>query len=241
MEELKIKAIVLSNSDYREKDKIVNLFSLELGLVSIIIKNCRISSYKLNFAYSPFSFAEFELLKKGETLTLKNATIIESFYNLCEDYNKYIISNVILEILLKSNKCYEANHILFLNTLKILNNLAYENINNKLLLLKFLLGTLKVNGFKLNFKYCNSCNNSYVNKIFLNLTTGEFECGSCNSNYSVIVENEVFNLLKKISYSEIENLKFLEENEKIVNDAIFLIILNIESRFNIKLNSKKLL
>ena len=241
MEEIKIKAIVLSNSDYREKDKIVNLFSLEIGLVSIIIKNCRTSSYKLKFAYSPFSFAEFELLKKGEMLTLKNATIIENFFVLCEDYNKYIVSNIILETLLKSNKLYESNHLLFLNTLKILNKLAFEDSNIKVLLLKFLLGTLKVNGFKLNFKYCNSCNNNYINKIFLNLSTGEFECGSCNSNYSVVLEREIFDLLKKISYTEIEELDKIESNERIIKNALELMILNIENRFNIKLNSKKIL
>jgi len=241
MEEVKIKAIVLSNTDYKEKDKIVNLFSLELGLVSIMIKNCRTSSYKLKFAYSPFSFAEFELLKKGEMFTLKNATIIENFYVLCEDYNKYIVSSVILETLLKTNKLYEANHLLFLNTLKILNNLAFEEIDIYILLLKFLIGTLKVNGFKLNFKFCNSCQNLYINKIYLNLSTGEFECGSCKSNYSIIVEHEIFEVLKKISNSEIENLVLIEENEKIIKDALKLIILNIENRFNTKLNSKKLL
>jgi len=241
MEEIKIKAIVLSNCDYREKDKIVNLFSLELGLVSIIIKNCRTSSYKLKFAYSPFSFAEFELFKKGEILTLKNATIIENFFILCEDYNKYVISNIILEILLKSNKLYESNHLLFLNTLKILNKLAFDNENKNILLLKFLLGTLKVNGFKLNFKNCNSCGNNYINKIYLNISTGEFECGSCNSNYSIIVEKEIFELLKNISYSEIEKLDHINANEKHIKNALDLMILNIENRFNIKINSKKLL
>lgn len=238
MEELKIKAIVLTSTDYKEKDKIVNLFSLELGLVSVIIKNCRTSSYKLKFAYSPFSFAEFEVFKKGEIFTLKNATIIENFYSLCENYEKYIIASNILEVLLKTNKQLEANHILFLNTLKIFNNLAFEDINESLLLLKFLLGTLKVNGFKFNFKFCNSCNISYINKIYLNLSTGELECGSCKSNYSVLVESKIFNLLKEISNTEIENLNKIYDNISTIKEAIKLLVLNIENRFNIKLNSK---
>ena len=160
---------------------------------------------------------------------------------MCEDYSKYIVASVILETLLKTNKPYEANYLLFLNTLKILNNLAFEENNINVLLLKFLIGTLKVNGFKLNFKYCNSCQNLYLNKIYLNLSTGEFECGSCKSNYSIIVEREIFEILKKISNSEIENLALLDESEKTIKDALKLIFLNIENRFNIKLNSKKLL
>lgn len=238
MEEVKIKGIVLNNVDYREKDKIVTLFSLELGLVSMIIKNCRSSSYKLKFAYSPLSFAEFELFKKGEIFTLKTATFIENFYSISQDYEKYIIASNILEILLKTNKQYENTPILFINTLKILNNLCYEDINSNILLLKFLLGTLKVNGFKLNFKYCNTCTNPYVNKIYLNLSSGEFECGSCRENYSVLVEKSVFDLLKNISNCEIENLNAIQTSDLTIKESIKLLSLNIENRFNIKLNTK---
>lgn len=238
MEEFKIKAIVLSSTDYRDKDKIVNLFSLELGQVSCILKNCKSSNYKLMFAYSPFSFAEFELYKKGETFIIKNSTLIENFYSLCEDYNKFIVGNNILEVLLKCNRPLENNQLLFINTLKILNNLAFEDIDENLLILKFLLGTLKVNGFKLNFKFCNNCNLPYVNKIYLNLESGEFECGSCKSNYSIFVDNKVFNLLAKINNCEIDNLKSMEEDVKTILDSIKLLILNLENRFNIKLNSK---
>lgn len=238
MEEIKIKAIVLSSTDYREKDKIVNLFSLELGQVSCILKNCRTTNYKLPFAYSPFSFAEFELIKKEEMFFIKNSTLIENFYSICENYEKYIVGNNILEVLLKCNKPFENNQLLFINTLKILNNLAFEDVNENLLILKFLLGTLKVNGYKLNFKICNTCNLPYINKVYLNLQNGEFECGSCKSNFSVLVENKIFNLLAKINNTQIEDLKDLEAEENIINDSIKLIILNIENRFNIKLNSK---
>ncbi|MBE5746348.1 MAG: DNA repair protein RecO [Clostridiales bacterium] len=238
MEELKIKAIVLSSTDYKEKDKIVNLFSLELGQISCILKNCRTNNYKLSFAYSPFSFGEFELIKRGEMLFIKTATLIENFYNICENYNKFIIGNSILEILLKCNKPFENNEVLFINTLKILNNLAFTDLNENILFLKFLLGTLKVNGFKLNFKYCNSCKIPYINKIYLNLETGDFECGACKSNYSVMIETNIFNLLSKINNKPIEDLTEIIEADKVILESIKLLVLNIENRFNIKINSK---
>ncbi len=241
MEETKVKAIVVKSVDQKDKDKLVTLFSLELGLINVIIKNCKSSAYKLKFAYSAFSFAEFELLKNGELFFLKNATLIDNLFNICENYDKYVVGNFILELLLKTNKPQQANQILFLNALKALNLLANADCNEKLVLVKFMLGTLKVNGFRLNFSKCNTCLMAYVNKIFLNLEIGEFECGSCRSNFSVFVEKEVFNLLKQINALEITNLENLCVDEKIINDCIKLLSLNIENRFNVKINSKNYL
>ncbi len=243
MEELKIKAIVLNSIDYKEKDKLVTLFSLELGLISVVLKNCKSSVYKLKFAYSTFSFAEFEIIKNGEMFFVKNAYLIDNFFELSSDYDKFILAENIIEILLKCNTQLNPNQILFINTLKVLNLLCYDEINIYLLLIKFLLGTLKVNGFKLNFNYCYNCELEYVNKIYLNLEMGVFECGSCKSNYSVFVEKEVFNLLKKLNLTDLNDIKNLENsglemNDKTIKDAIKLLTLNIENRFNIRLNLK---
>lgn len=237
MEETKVKGIVLKNIDYKEKDRLVTIFSLELGLINVIIKNCKSSAYKLKFAYSAFSFAEFELIKNGDFLFLKNATLIDNLYDICEDYNKFVIGNFVLEILLKTNKNFEPNEILFINSLKGLNLLANSNCDEKLLLIKFMLGTLKVNGFGLNFSKCNTCGLGYVNKIFLNPNMGEFECGACRSNYSIVVDKDVFLLLKKINGLDITNLD-IQSDEKIEKDSLRLLTLNLENRFNIKLNSK---
>lgn len=238
MEEVKIKAIVAKSADYREKDKIVTLYSLELGLISVIIKNCRQSAYKLKFAYSTFSFAEFEIFKKDDVLFMKTATLIDNFYPLCEDYDKFVIASEIIEILNKTSSPLSPNQILFINTLKTLNNLTYNDVNPKIILLKYLLGVVKNGGFRLNFKVCNSCGFEYINKIFLNLGSGEFECGSCQSPYSIFVEIKTFNLLKKINNTDVDNLGTLCEDKEVILDAIKLMELNLENRFSIKLNSK---
>jgi len=239
MEETKIKAIVLKSVDYKDKDKVITLYSIELGLISVILKNCKGSNYKLKFAYNPFSFAEFEIFKIDEIFFVKTATLIESFFNLTQDYSKYLIANNILEIILKTNKMLEPNSILFINTLKALNVLDNdENINYKVLIIKFILGTTKVNGFKLNFNKCSVCNLNYINKVYLNLETGSLECGSCKSNYSVLIEKDVFNLLSKINSKEITNLQNLDYPNTLLNEALKLLILNLENRFNIKINVK---
>ncbi len=240
MEELKVKALVLSNVDFKERDKILTLYSLELGLISVKLKNCNTGAYKLKFAYSTFSFCEFELLKKDEVFIVKTATLIDNFYDLTSDYNKFVIASLVLELLLKTNKNFEPNQILFINMLKFFNLLTYSDVEPKLILLKFLLGLIKVNGFRLNFNKCTSCNLPFVNKIYLNLESGEFECGACRSNYSVFVEKDIFLLLKKINSTELNDVEKIDYENKILNEAIKLILLNTEHRFNIKINTKNI-
>ena len=68
MNELKLKAIVLSSIDYSEKDKIIKLFSLEEGIISAVLKGVRSQNAKLKFASQPFCFADFNLIKKRRLL-----------------------------------------------------------------------------------------------------------------------------------------------------------------------------
>ena len=58
MEE-KMSGIVLSAVSVGENDKILNIFTLEKGVVSAKIKGVKKAGAKLKFASEPFCFAEF--------------------------------------------------------------------------------------------------------------------------------------------------------------------------------------
>ena len=65
MEE-KISGIVLGGISFGENDKILNIFTLEKGVISAKIKGVKKAGAKLKFASEPFCFAEFIFMKKGE-------------------------------------------------------------------------------------------------------------------------------------------------------------------------------
>ena len=66
METKIIKGIVLSSYDYKEKDKLVEIFSAEQGKIIAILKGCKAPSAKLKFAFQPFCFAEFSIIRSGK-------------------------------------------------------------------------------------------------------------------------------------------------------------------------------
>ena len=47
MNETKVRAIVLGGIDYKEKDKLINLFTLEHGIVSVVFRGVKASNAKL--------------------------------------------------------------------------------------------------------------------------------------------------------------------------------------------------
>ena len=59
MSETKVKAIVLGGIDYKEKDKLVNLFTLEKGIVTVVFKSVKSPNAKLKSAKEMFSFGDF--------------------------------------------------------------------------------------------------------------------------------------------------------------------------------------
>ena len=58
MEE-KLSGIVLGGVNFSENDKILNIFTLEKGVISAKIKGVKKAGAKLKFASEPFCFAEF--------------------------------------------------------------------------------------------------------------------------------------------------------------------------------------
>ena len=116
-----IKGIVLSSYDYKEKDKLVEVFSLEMGKITAVLKSCKAPNAKLKFAFQPFCFAEFSVVRLGKFYQIVDAKLIDSFFELTKDLNTYYLSNLVLELASVSVEFEEQNPELFLllvNTLK---------------------------------------------------------------------------------------------------------------------------
>ena len=82
MEEIKVRGIVIKATDYKDSDKLVTIFSAELGLIKARARGVKKAKAKLAFAVQPFAFIEFLLTEKGGFYTIINATSIDQFFNV---------------------------------------------------------------------------------------------------------------------------------------------------------------
>jgi len=237
LEEISVTAIVLNSLNYKEKDKIIHLFSLELGNISAILKSVSSPNAKLKFAGQPFCFAKFDLVKKGEFYVVKSADLIDTFFDLTIDYENYVFSMSMLEILNYVLKPGIISEGLFIALLKTLKNIVYNGINVKLALLKFYIYLLELTGYKLNFITCDNCGLKFMGGIKFNAESGTFRCRSCSGGE--LVDQQVFMSLKIIDGTDFDRLNTLKLNDDCLSSAIRLVINNVSKRLNYVFKSFK--
>lgn len=239
MEDITVTGIVLSSMPYREKDKLIHLFTVELGKITAILKGVSAPNAKLKFAGQPFCFAKFDLTLSKDMYVVKGCELIDSFFEITEDYDAYMLSISMLEICSSILKPYILAENLFLNLVKSLQNIVYNEVGVHLVLLKFVLSTLKNIGYGLNFDVCDNCGMKFIGDIKFDVHTGTFRCSACSGGVKVPPRD--FTILKMVDNTDINRLHTLKLQSSIIKPCLKLAFLDIQERLNIKLKSIDLL
>lgn len=235
MEELSITGIVLSAMPYKEKDKLIHIFSVELGKITAILKGVSSPNAKLKFASQPFCFARFDIVKTKDFYVVKGCDVIDSFFEITSDYEKFQISSLMLEIcsiILKPNILAES---LFLNLVKSLQNIVYENVGAGVVASKFILSTLKIIGYELNFETCDNCGMKFIGDIKFDIYSGTFRCKTCSGGD--IVSKQDFITMKILGSSPIDKIKTIKVKPDCEHRILLLLIKNLSERLQTRFRS----
>ena len=166
MEEIKLKGIVIKADDYKDSDKLVTIFSAEKGLIRARARGVKKNKAKLAFAVQPFAFIEFMLAERDGFYTIINASSVDQFFNITNDFDNYIFMIACLEVVQKTVKENENQVDLFLLLLNSLKLVAYENVSSINVFIKFMIESLSVLGFNLELETCSLCGEKLSNKIY---------------------------------------------------------------------------
>lgn len=231
-----VRGIVLGGVTFKEKDKILSVFSLEKGLISCKLIGVLKENAKLKAVKEPFCFAELVLNSKNNNFyTISSANIIDSFFDITADYNKFVVGCSILEIIKKVAYEENPNEPLFIETLKALKTLAYEDVNPNAVLMKFLISIFEAMGYALSLEKCACCGEKFIGRRFFNVESGDIVCLSCkrpNSNEITPLVHSTLRLAKNTEYDNLKNLKLKKEGEV---PALNLLIENFKERFECSL------
>lgn len=237
MKEVKIKGVVLKALDYKEKDKLITVFSLELGIISCVLKGVNSPNAKLKFAALPFCFAEFVLAEKNGFFTVTECSQIESFYNIISNYNSSLAGFFMLELTCIIMRQMEPNEQWFLVLLNYLKELAFSKANPKIIGISFMLTALKKCGYQLNFKTCDLCGLNFLGDVYLNLNTGELSCETCVGYSGVKLTKQEFAILKIIDNTMANKLATIKAEDAVLESIIVNLKNNLELRINHKIKS----
>jgi len=207
MASTKVKAIVLGGTNVKEKDRIINVYSLEQGKLSLSMKGVRGDKAKMKFAKELFCFADF-IIEEGKSIpTVTGVDIIDSFYGLSQDIDKYYEACAILDIVSKVGN--ESNPQLFIELIKALRVICYEKMQKYYVFNKFLINYFKIMGYDFFTDKCSSCK-ATLNHRYLNLEIGEQVCPACKTSLSAQITPTCYNALKLLDKTDYENLSSLE-------------------------------
>lgn len=217
MEQIKFTGIVVKSIDYKEKDKLVTIFSLELGLITATLKGVRQEKAKLKYAAMPFCFGEFVATSKNGFFVITECYQIESFYDLITNYSKSITGFLFLEttsIIMRK----EPDEEWFLTLINYLKTLQYSDANPIIVAIKFILETLNKIGYGLSFDSCAECGLKFNGDVYINLEVGELECSTCKSLNSLKLSRQEFGILNNINSNRLENLVSIKQKDEVLEN-----------------------
>lgn len=220
MEEIKTKGIVIKASDFSDSDKLVTIFSADLGIINARVRGVKKNKAKLSFAVQPFALIEFLLIKKGNFYTCINATSIDQFFNLTLDFDAYVFMLGCLEVCSKTVKENSPEPELFIFLIKCLNAVCYEGFSPISVFIKFMLNALKILGFEMKIEKCACCGQNLTKNFYaFSFDFYGMLCNKCgNKNDFLELTQGEFSILKNIDETKIDNLgnlKFLSRNDLI--------------------------
>jgi DNA repair protein RecO (recombination protein O) len=220
MKQVRSEGIVLHSFDYKERERIVSVFTLKEGMISLIIKRLSKNKPALINLTSPLCQAEF-LYQKGKSDLYRfiDGTILNLHLPLRRSYHHLQYGGKMIQAIRSSQmpgKRAPALYCLLLSYLKKLPEFEKPEI----LWTSFQLKLLKHEGLLSLTKQCTTCKE----KPALRLVEGESFCPSCapSSSYPFSEKEwaELFILTHSRTFAHFYDLDGFQDDAHIIPSSV---------------------
>lgn len=215
-----VEGIVVSETNYGETSKIINVITKDHGLIGIIAKGCKNIKSPLRSVTSKLTYGTFIIYyKEGKLSTLKEVNVKNSFRNLKKDISAISYSAYMLELsegVIKQSKKTQIFDLLIDSLIKIDEGYDPLVIMN-ILELKYLdfLGVMPI------LDSCAICGKQN-GIVTLSSYRGGYVCNKCHTNEKIISEKTI-KLIRMLYYVDISKIKKIDISSKSKNEInIFL-------------------
>lgn len=210
-----IDGIILSETNYSESSKILNVLTKEHGLIGVMSKGCRNMKSKLRGVSRKLLYGTLHIYYKPNGLsTLIGIDVKESFSKTIMDLEKISYASFVLDLchqVIRQNEEESIFDLLKSTLLKIeegLNPIALTNIL-ELKLLDYL-------GVSPNIDSCSYCG-SEKNIVTLSADAGGYICKDCYHNEPLVSEKTI-KMIRMYYYVDIDKITKLEVSNEITKE-----------------------
>lgn len=233
-----VEGIVLSDVNYSESSKILNVLTKEYGLLGIISKGCRGMKSKLRGVSRKLIYGKFHIYYKEDGLsTLIGVDLIQSYSNILNHLESISFATYLLEL---SNQVVKQNNDLsiFLILKSALNKID-EGFNPIVITDIVELKYLDYLGVRPNIDGCSFCG-SVKNIITLNSDCGGLICQNCYTNQYIVKEITI-QLIRMFYYVDLDKITKLDIKNENLKELHYFLEEYYEKYTGLYLKSKKML
>lgn len=234
----KIEGIVVSETNYSESSKILNILTKEYGLISAISKGCRKIKSNLRSVSSKLTYGYFHLNYKENGLSnLIAVDVINNYRNVIYNLTNISYASYMMELTTQVVKQNGDKNIyeLFISALNKVNEGLDPNVITSILEIKY----LEYLGVKPSIDECALCG-STKNIITLDSNQGGYICSNCYTN-QLKASDKTIKLVRMFYYVDINKITKLDISDETMKEINSFIDQYYEDYTGIYLNSKRFL
>ncbi|MBQ2873128.1 MAG: DNA repair protein RecO [Bacilli bacterium] len=208
----KIEGIIVSEVDYKESSKIINIFTPTDGVMGIVARGTKKVKSNLSGVTSKLTYGYFHVNYKDNGLsTLIEVDILDGFKKIRKNIDLISYASYLLELcsmVYKHDSNPDIYNLLISSLKKIEEGYDYEVITNilELKLLEYL-------GIKPVIDGCVNCG-SKVDIVTISSYKGGYLCKNC-AHDEVIVNIKTIKLLRMFYYVDINKISKLDVSDNI--------------------------
>lgn len=175
---IEVKGLVIRTVDIKESDRLITIFSEEMGIVTALARGARSLKSRAMSATMQFCYSSFVLNKRGEYYVVKETALIESFYGIRNTIEGLALAAYIAEVL-SYITVTEAERDLLRLSLNSLYAIAEQKATLDKVKAAFEIRAVSIIGFMPDVLCCSLCGEKLGN-FYFDIMGGSLCCYSCN-------------------------------------------------------------
>ena len=175
---IEVRGLIIRTVDIKETDRLVTIYTEEYGAVTALARGARSLKSRKLAATLQFCYGRYVLYRQGDKYTIKEAELIENFFDIRQSIEGVALANYIAEVL--SDVAVEEAEAdllrLALNSLYAISKGLYSIQKIKAV---FEIRAVSILGFMPSVLECHLCDERNGD-FFFDIMGGIIECRSCH-------------------------------------------------------------
>ena len=146
--QVKVKGVILKTMDYKEKDKLMWVFTEEFGKISVLCKGVRSQKSKFQSLVRPLLFGDFLVFKGKSLYSLNEGSIINAFSKLTTTLELLTYGSYYVELVDIVSVDGDPQQLVYRNLVTALYLLEADVIDMEVLTLAYEIKLIGLTGFK---------------------------------------------------------------------------------------------